>query len=93
MTHAEKIRLAYAREVLILRETSQALDGAIAAVTDLATEFRAGVTRLERIAQADENVDEKIDALDRLMRRGKYANSKPLVDMTMDELARYFGGA
>lgn len=92
MTHAEKIALAVERELTILRETSQAFDGALAACLDLAAEFRAGVTRLEKIQADEDTLDVKIDDLDRLMSRGKY-RTKSIADMTMDELARHFGGA
>ena len=82
MTYEEKKRLAVQRELVELRKISRALDR-------LVVEFHDGVNRLEKIADDERLVDEKINALDALFGRP----TKPLVDMNMNELARHFGGA
>jgi len=47
--------------------------------------------RLAKLIDDDKELDDKIAAADRLLKRREYP--KPVEDMTVDELARHFGGA
>lgn len=85
MTKSEKRALAVRRELDLLASAVKAFDQVVADAQTCAAECRRSLERLEAI-ERDQDVDEKIDNLDRLMRRGKYAPSD--LSSTLVDIAR-----
>jgi predicted translin family RNA/ssDNA-binding protein len=75
MTHSEKIALATARELEILRESVNRFDQAIADSHLAASDARQALIRLESIQEDEKKLDEKIAELDELTGRGSYAEA------------------
>ncbi len=104
MTHSEKIALATARELEILRESVNRFDQAIADSHTAASDARQALIRLEAIQEDEKKLDEKIAELDEMTGRGSYAEAfdaafpkfpsirKSAADMTMTELVQANGG-
>ncbi len=72
MTNEEKRKMAVARELEELRKTVQSFDSVVESARRLADDCRESARRLEAI-EREQEIDEKIENLDRLMERGKYA--------------------
>ena len=90
MTFNEKRRLAVQRELEYLRNLAAGLR-TVGYSDYLAGQLDVVAGRLEKINAEDQAVDEKVEALDNLL--ALPLREKSLADMTMDELARHFGGA
>jgi hypothetical protein len=74
MTNDEKRRLAVQHEIKRLRETVKSFDRVVADAQALAAEMRDAAERFTSIAVQDD-IDSKIDRLDRLSGRGIYADA------------------
>lgn len=93
MTYNEKRRLAVRRELCIILEELRPILESAAPGKDVehCGRIMSAVERLDKIQDDDAAVDKKIREADRLTNRRPYP--KPVEDMTIDELARHFGGA
>lgn len=73
MTKDEKRALSVQRELAALADLSKSFDTVVADAVRLATDLRDAAGRCRRTL-LDAQVDEQIDRLDYMMRRGAYAN-------------------
>ncbi len=98
MTFNENRRLAIRREIEYLQKTRDSMSSVLEAVQVVKefvelkqSQIDLSVKRLASIVAEDADVDAKVANLDEAL--GLRRQEKPIADMTMDELARHFGGA
>ena len=94
MTYNEKRRLAVRRELCIILEELRPILESAAPGKDVehCGRIMSAVERLDKIQDDDAAVDKKIREAGKLCGALR-PYPKPVEDMTIDELARHFGGA